>query len=1036
MEKYKIGILSVAEFLENRPNLYAHDENEIQSAIYQSASLLNGETAGLVQKVWDYVTSTNPDPNNELYRNATELSFLKEAFIVQTQFTLNNANSFVQGSNSFNATGFNLSSTSPVERDVLAPNVRTLLQQANMYVFQTLGSLKDETNNKCLVSDERDILTLNKADQLYVKQIQEHAAQGNVAVIDPDKPTKQIVFKEIGSLLTNTRLDATRVLDSDRNFRELASTRVVSDINTRVRNVADVSNANDVELGEQIRLINLKLQNGIIFKNKGEYIAGTTYQMLDVVRYNNKIYFCKVQSTTSLPTNRTDWGLLTPETIDLSPYATTEWVNQQLANYDTRTVADGKYVNLTGNQTINGNKEFQGDLSQKISGNTGTFKIKNSNNSVLVEIGKAVSNSGGCFITTDTSEINLRSYPGGNVVVDGRNNLFLSKAPTDNNHGTNKQYVDRQDTALSNRITNLENNYNQVREWSATETYQLGARTYHNDKFWISTQNNNIGHEPVEGSEFWKFLSLNVETDLTRYYTKTEADAKFIDTTEINAYLTKADAQQQYLPVNALNGYATEEWVNNHHFATQNELNNYVLTSTLTDNYWNKTQLPTKYVSLDTAQTVTGQKVMNNHFYAAQGNNQEFGIGTKFRLGSGGTTIYMTPDTNQDKVLQLFESGKGNLDLKFNNRANAIRGLANPTENDAAANKAYVDAKFAAAGGSGGNVNLENYARKDQNNTFTGNIISTSNNNNFISRNDGVSVFKVQTGDGTDLLHIGKTNSGNNQAYISSKLEHMTIEAANNKVLRLTGPAFITSDSTLRFETPTNKYAQFGTDIRFGFGASNIKFSSDDSNNKKISFGGNGGRGKLDIDLENNAKIINVPNPVADEDVANKAYVDEPDTKIYHCSRSTLAQHVYQNSYGSQYFNIMTDLNKYDFHVEFKNNCYWYIGNKSNNRVRDSGQTGPYFDVNFINNVSDPNYSKMNFSIWIGLGSTIPQHPNNELWISEMYIRIKKARRDVSWPRSFRASIISPDGFRGDLETFEFMDSSLTFKNAKDVEEL
>lgn len=1033
MEKYKIGILSVAEFLENRPNLYAHDENEIQSAIYQSASLLNGETAGLVQKVWDYMTSPNPDTSNELYRNATELSFLKEAFIVQTQFTLNNANSFVQGSNSFNATGFNLSSTSPVERDVLAPNVRTLLQQANMYVFQTLGSLKDEANKKCLVSDERDILTLNKADQLYVKQIQEHAAQGNVAVIDPDKPTKQIVFKEIGSLLTNTRLDATRVLDSDRNFRELASTRVVSDINTRVQNVADVSNANDVELGEQIRLINLKLQNGIIFKNKGEYIAGTTYQMLDVVRYNNKIYFCKVQSTTSLPTNRNDWGLLTPETIDLTPYATTEWVNQQLGNYDTRTVADGKYVNLTGNQTVAGNKEFTGDLSYKFSGDVGSFKIKK-DNAVFVEIGKVSRQSGGVFVSSDTTEVNLRSYNGGNVVIDGRNNLFLSKAPTDNNHGTNKQYVDRQDTALSNRITNLENNYNQVREWSATETYQLGARTYHNDKFWISTQNNNIGHEPVEGSEFWKFLSLNVETDLTRYYTKTEADAKFIDTTEINAYLTKADAQQQYLPVNALNGYATEEWVNNHHFATQNELNNYVLTSTLTDNYWNKTQLPTKYVSLDTAQTVTGQKVMNNHFYAAQGNNQEFGIGTKFRLGSGGTTIYMTPDTNQDKVLQLFESGKGNLDLKFNNRANAIRGLANPTENDAAANKAYVDAKFAAGGG---NVNLENYARKDQNNTFTGNIISTSNNNNFVSRNDGVSVFKVQTGDGTDLLHIGKTNSGNNQAYISSKLEHMTIEAANNKVLRLTGPAFITSDSTLRFETPTNKYAQFGTDIRFGFGAPNIKFSSDDSNNKKISLGGNGGRGKLDIDLENNAKIINVPNPVSDKDVANKAYVDEPDTKIYHCSNSTtLAQHVYQNSYGSQYFNIMTDLNKYDFHVEFKSNCYWNIGNKSNNRAINSGQTGPYFDVNFIGNVNDPNYSKMNFSIWIGLGSTIPQHPNNELWISEMHIRVKKARRDVSWPSSFRARIISPDGFRGDLVEFEFMDTSLTFKNAKDVEEL
>ena len=80
-------------------------------------------------------------------------------------------------------------------------------------------------------------------------------------------------------------------------------------------------------------------------------------------------------------------------------------------------------VTTDTNQTITGNKEFQGELVQKITGNVGTIKIKNANDSVFVEIGKAISNSGGCFITTDTSEINLRSYNGGNVVIDRRNNI-------------------------------------------------------------------------------------------------------------------------------------------------------------------------------------------------------------------------------------------------------------------------------------------------------------------------------------------------------------------------------------------------------------------------------------------------------------------------------------------------------------------------------------------------------------------------------------------------------------------------------------
>ena len=81
------------------------------------------------------------------------------------------------------------------------------------------------------------------------------------------------------------------------------------------------------------------------------------------------------------------------------------------------------YVTKNTSQTVTGNKEFQGDLVKKISGNVGTIKIKNPDGGLFAEIGKAISNSGGCFITTDTSEINLRSYPGGNVVIDGRNNL-------------------------------------------------------------------------------------------------------------------------------------------------------------------------------------------------------------------------------------------------------------------------------------------------------------------------------------------------------------------------------------------------------------------------------------------------------------------------------------------------------------------------------------------------------------------------------------------------------------------------------------
>jgi hypothetical protein len=44
---------------------------------------------------------------------------------------------------------------------------------------------------------------------------------------------------------------------------------------------------------------------------KGDYVIGGTYKFLDIVRFNSSSYLCKAQTTTSTPTNTTDWMLLT-----------------------------------------------------------------------------------------------------------------------------------------------------------------------------------------------------------------------------------------------------------------------------------------------------------------------------------------------------------------------------------------------------------------------------------------------------------------------------------------------------------------------------------------------------------------------------------------------------------------------------------------------------------------------------------------------------------------------------------------------------
>lgn len=462
--------------------------------------------------------------------------------------------------------------------------------------------------------------------------------------------------------------------------------------------------------------------------------------------------------------------------------------------------------------------------------------------------------------------------------------------------------------------------------WNPDTLFNEGDAVYfnlnNNYKIYIATDApNNRNQQPPNNLNYWVPYEFSI--NLENFYTKNQTDTKFLNKENGGTMSANIDmAGHQILNVaNLVTTQNVNQDINgNKKFLGQvkiehnNDALNLNATGTngiyanflkandrkghigLNENSNDLTVNSVENIVLNPANNklIVANKKISAHSGVEFGSNLTGGFGTnEFKIiPDGGTKTLKFRDGNV----------KFNLDLEGQSDLSGIKTPTNPTD---AANKQYVDDRIASSGGGGGSVNLENYARKDQNNTFTGNIISTSNNNNFVSRNDGVSLLKIQRGNGDDLLWVGKQDANSNQVYISSKAEHMTIEAANNKVLRLTGPAFITSDSTLRFETPTNKYAQFGTDIRFGFGASNIKFSSDDSNNKKISLGGNGGRGKLDIDLENNAKIINVPNPEADKDVANKGYVDAKFNSVNtNVDTTNLAQLNQSNIYsGTNTFN-------------------------------------------------------------------------------------------------------------------------------------
>lgn len=217
MERYKTEILTVEGFYEARPDMSVHTETTIQSAIYQSASMLDAKCGGIINKVWNYNNpeggTPKPDPTNWLYRTPEQLAYIKEAFINQTQYTINLGNDYTQGGSSFSMGNVNASYSRPEKRDLLAPMVEFLLQQARVLDLQSF--FKDTPQDSCsdlLPEEQYDMccLTKNYADKEYLHQYQPDGNEGQVATLNN---AKIITFDTIQNLVDKQNVGMKTIYD-------------------------------------------------------------------------------------------------------------------------------------------------------------------------------------------------------------------------------------------------------------------------------------------------------------------------------------------------------------------------------------------------------------------------------------------------------------------------------------------------------------------------------------------------------------------------------------------------------------------------------------------------------------------------------------------------------------------------------------------------------------------------------------------------------------------------------------------------------
>ena len=245
------------------------------------------------------------------------------------------------------------------------------------------------------------------------------------------------------------------------------------------------------------------------FQYVGEYQNGTSYNINQLVSYQNNLYLSKEDNNNTIPTSD-KWLLINKDTIsvDLSDYPTkleVEAIKNNLqqsitsnttniTNLENRTnTIEQNYVSKTTTtpQTIASQITFtQTNEVMKFNSGTDTSAYLSgykSNNQRVWYFGKGSSTSNNFVIGADKSDIKLE--PKGKVDLSNKKIGWLAD-PTADQDAANKRYVDNKVNTNTTNITTIRNNY---LDKTATGYQQIAATSlYVNNQLVVNTPYNPV----------------------------------------------------------------------------------------------------------------------------------------------------------------------------------------------------------------------------------------------------------------------------------------------------------------------------------------------------------------------------------------------------------------------------------------------------------------------------------------------------------------------------------------------------------------
>ena len=384
------------------------------------------------------------------------------------------------------------------------------------------------------------------------------------------------------------------------------------------------------------------------FKYVGEYQNGTSYNINQLVSYNNNLYLSKEDNNTTIPTSD-KWLLINKDTIsvDLSDYPTklevnaikTDLQNKITANTTNITDLQNNVVKISGNQTIAGTKTFNNQIVANEGLTTGATK---SITSGYLELGFG---NNVAYITPEDSSNKTLKFSGRSgrgrfdIDLESQSQLMGIKDPTRTYHAANKNYVDNlnnqnvklagQQTITGRKIFTGPGEGIQIRP-NATGggSYIAGYNYEGNTKKWVlgnTGQNNDMLLEASAGS-----INLKPGTNGDIYcygkQIKNVADPRLHNDVATKRYVdeTVANVGQGGTYVDTVSDQSisgNKVFQDNTTFYGTTNINNGTLATvgTNTKSLVNKEYVDTNintiktgYVNTNSDQTINGLKIFNN----------------------------------------------------------------------------------------------------------------------------------------------------------------------------------------------------------------------------------------------------------------------------------------------------------------------------------------------------------------------------------------------------------------------------------------